>query len=453
MSATNEHLLHPLGELPGAVSAHAHFLPSGATPAQLIQAAAINHTEWFAAKALADGGEVRRTDGVTWTVSPKQATIAFPRLKKAHASRTLDSIVAECYARKLTSISCMSLSPTSPRDLGGRISARGFEWGWRPHWMALDLHNLRADFPLPEGLHIAVDEESDWDVEELPYYQREDAAFLRALSQADPRRMWHFGAWLDGKIVGHSILYLTTGSLGVGGIYNVGVCPSARHRGIGRAVSLAACQFAQALGAHHALLNSAADSLYKGIGFQSLGYGQTWWMHAATLAAPPPTPAQIAFVEAIGTGDIAALDTLGEAALPADLDTPTASGMTLMDLAVRARKPASAEWLAAHGATLNVLHAWDLGWKVRARRLLAESPSLANRRSGPLQTTPLHEAAARGDVRLARLLLTADPDLAIQDSEYHSTPLGWATFFQNAEIVRLIERHQKSRKPANHPTR
>src|SRR5579871_6414257 len=123
MSATNEHLLHPLGELPGAVSAHAHFLPSGATPAQLIQAAAINHTEWFAAKALADGGEVRRTDGVTWTVSPKQATIAFPRLKKAHASRTLDSIVAECYARKLTSISCMSLSPTSPRDLGGRISA------------------------------------------------------------------------------------------------------------------------------------------------------------------------------------------------------------------------------------------------------------------------------------------------------------------------------------------
>lgn len=150
-------------------------------------------------------------NGATWTVAPKEVTIAFPRLSKALAGETLDEIVAECYRRKLAEASCWSLSPTRPRDLGTRVAARGFEWGWRPHWMALDFRKMRADFSVPDGLRIAVDDESDWDVDELPYYSREGAATLRALARAHPRRMWNFGAWLDGKTVGHSALYLTTG--------------------------------------------------------------------------------------------------------------------------------------------------------------------------------------------------------------------------------------------------
>lgn len=121
--------------------------------------------------------------------------------------------------------------------------------------------------------------------------------------------------------------------------------------------------------------------------------------------------------------------------------------MTPMELAVKARKPAAAKWLAAHGATLGLLHAWDLGWKARARRLLAASPELANRRTGAGQITPLHEAALRGDLALARLLLTADPDLEIQDTQFHSTPMGWAREFQRTEIIALLERHQSVRLP------
>jgi GNAT superfamily N-acetyltransferase len=310
--------------------------------------------------------------------------------------------------------------------------------------MALDLDTIAAAAPTPPGLRIAVDDACDWPVDDLPYYTRHDAAMLQNLGCANPRRSWKFAATLDGAIVGHSHLYLTAGRLGVAGIYSVGVVPSARNRGIGKAVSLAACRFARDLGCHYAVLNSAADPIYTRLGFVSLGYGQTWWMHAPMLAAPPPSPAVIAFAEAIGHGDIPALDALDTASRPGDVDAPLPNGMTPMALAVAARKPASADWLAAHGATLDVLHAWDLGWKARARRLVNTSPDLANRRTGDWQITPLHEAVSRGDAGLVRLLLTANPDLDIEDTEFHSTPLGWARHFGRQEIVALLQAHRDS---------
>jgi hypothetical protein len=130
--------------------------------------------------------------------------------------------------------------------------------------------------------------------------------------------------------------------------------------------------------------------------------------------------------------------------LPDDLDAPLAGGHPPMTLAVQARKTTSARWLIAHGATLKILTAWDLGWKKCAARMLAKCPDLASRRSGPSGITLLHEAVSRGDAELARLLLSADPDLSIEDEEFHSTPLGWARHFGRIEIVALFERHQGS---------
>jgi len=48
--------------------------------------------------------------------------------------------------------------------------------------------------------------------------------------------------------------------------------------------------------------------LYRRLGFVSLGHGQTWWLHPPVLEAPPPPETQVRFVEAVGTGDVAALD-------------------------------------------------------------------------------------------------------------------------------------------------
>ena len=433
-------MTRPLIDLPETPRRPLRFLGPEATPAQLIRATAANHTRWFAAGARAEGGEVRRTGGVACAVSPTAMTIAFPRLSADAAGPVLDTIVGECYARRLKGASCWSLCPTRPRDLGARVAARGFEWGWQPHWMALDLEAMRDDFPVPDGLHIVVDDVGDWDVDDMPYYDRSNITVLQALARERPRRTWHFGAWLNGRVVGHSVLFLTTGALGVAGIYSVGVVPAARNQGIGRAISLAPCQFARALRARWATLN-AATHIYDRLGFRSLGYGQTWWMHTATLNAPPPTPDQIAFAEAIVRGNIKGLDSVGAQAFPPDLDAPLPNGMTPLALAVKARQPAATEWLIAHGATPDIVQVWDLGWKDRVPGLLAERPELANRRAGHWQNTPLHEAALRGDAELARLVLAADPDLDIRDTQYHSTPLGWAQHLGQTEVAALIEEH------------
>ena len=53
--------------------------------------------------------------------------------------------------------------------------------------------------------------------------------------------------------------------------------------------------------------------------------------------------------------------------------------------------------------------------------------------------SPLHVAAERGDEELAKLLLTAMPDLTVCDTGFNATPLGWARHFNRAGIVALIE--------------
>lgn len=388
------------------------FLRPGATTAQQIRAAADNHTEWFAA----DGGTAHRENGATWiNKAPGEIIIAFPELTRETTGDTLDKIIDAGRKRQVKTIACWSLSPTKPRDLGAWLAARGFEWGWRPHWMGLDLDALGDKETLPDGLQIAIDDEADWDVDDLPYFTRKTAG---EPTLSKPSTAYHFGAQLDGQIVGHSVMFLTTGQRGVAGIYSVGVVPSARRRGIGRAVTLAACRMARELGAHHALLKAAAPELYTQCGFVSLGFGQTWWMHAPTLAAPRPSASEIAFAEAVGRGDVKTLDALPER--PDDLDAPLAGGFSPLSLAMTARKRPAVRWLIRHGATL-------------------QSSS---------GQTPLHDAAASGDVEMLRLLLDfarpAREILETRDSEFGGTPLGWARHCGQEECAAILEEYRGS---------
>jgi GNAT superfamily N-acetyltransferase len=309
--------------------------------------------------------------------------------------------------------------------------------------MWLDLQKMRIDHPRPDGLCVEmVQKATDWDVDNLPYYVEKTEPIRFATTRLRPQRVWHFAAWLDSKPVGHSTLCLTTGALGIAGIYDIGVVPEARNQGVGKAVTIAACSHGQKIGCRHATLNGTGERMYRQIGFERIGYGMTWWLNVARLEANPPTPTRIAFAEAIGRGDIDALDGLEKQVETDGFDVPLTNGMMPMELAVKLGKTTLAQWLVDHGVTLDVLSAWDFGWKDRVADLLAKNPELVNRRSGEMQTTPLHVAAERDDIELARLLLTANPDLDIKDATFGGTPLGWAHNFQRTDIIELIEAHQ-----------
>jgi len=182
------------------------------------------------------------------------------------------------------------------------------------------------------------------------------------------------------------------------------------------------------------------EPVYQRLGFRSLGFGQTWWLHREALAAPAAASTQVRFAEAAGSGDVATISALAPTLEPGRIDAPLVNGMTPLQIAVKLGQPAAVQCLVEHGATLDVLSAWDLGWQERARDELARAPSLANTRTGRWRLTPLHEAVQRDDESLARLILAAQPDLEARDAAFQSTPLGWARHLDRTRLAALIER-------------
>jgi ribosomal protein S18 acetylase RimI-like enzyme len=80
-----------------------------------------------------------------------------------------------------------------------------------------------------------------------------------------------------GAVVGQAVLNLVEDSAG---LYDMGVVPRARRRGVCLALTVAACRLARDLGGAHVTLNATEDGepLYRRAGFESLGFGRTWWL-------------------------------------------------------------------------------------------------------------------------------------------------------------------------------
>ena len=72
--------------------------------------------------------------------------------------------------------------------------------------------------------------------------------------------------------------------------------------------------------------------------------------------------------------------------------------------------------------------------------LLARGASINGRwSSGGADVTPLHLAASRGHADMVRLLLDAGADPAVRDSMHDGDALGWAEYFKQPEIVRILK--------------
>jgi GNAT superfamily N-acetyltransferase len=260
---------------------------------QLEQAAACNHTELFCRNAVARGGEVRVMDAITYTYEgvDHQSMIAFPSLQEWAADEQLDEMMRWYAIRPNRGLGCWSLDPPRPADLGVRLKARGFQDGWRPCWMGLDMSGPAGLGPAAEGytglgggevtVPVGVEIKADngmslLDVKDLPYTGRH-GAISPELLQRHPELAHQFIAILKGKIVGHCTALFTTGEYGVTGIYDVAVVPSARGKGIGKTLVLAACRKGKDNGFRYAVLNATGQHMYEQIGFQWISDGFTWW--------------------------------------------------------------------------------------------------------------------------------------------------------------------------------
>lgn len=381
-------------------------------------------------------GEVHTTDTFKWTHagSNNESMIAFPLLSADNAGTELDKIMAYYVRRPTKGIGCWSLDPTQPADLGVRLLARGFQPGWRPQWMALDLDNIYTDSTVPHGLEIRADNTTPiYKVDKLPYASLGESGVNQSVLNAFPENTQRFLAILNGQVVAQSAVLFAAG---VAGIYNVGVVPHERNQGIGEAIVLAISTYAREKGYHYAVLNATGRRMYEKAGFKWLGDGWTWWLKTSNLTRNPPTPSLIAFAEAIGTGDVSSL----QEPIPEELLT---NGMTFMQFAVHCKQPAAAEWLIAHGVPYSVLDAWDLGWKDRAASLLRQDPSQVNQQYGDGANTLLHLAVVRNDLELATLALSANPDPDARDYIYNSTPADWARHLRHQEMLELIMSSQQ----------
>jgi GNAT superfamily N-acetyltransferase len=388
------------------------MLLEDATPRQLEQAAALNHTVLFRQEATALGGSIMTNEGLQWTSGSENvpSMVPFPALHAERAGEQLDALIAFYQRHPPKAAGCWSLDQPQPADLGVRLLARGFQPGWRPRWMALDLRNIQTRYPYPEGLTIVRDNTTSLDrIKDLPYAQ----VIIPAAHSAEMPGQWtRFVARWEGKIVAHSVVFLSTGPYGAAGIYHVGVVPRARRLGIGKAVTLAACLLAREKGYRYAVLNSteAGRRTYEQLGFVTVGEGYTWWLLTHRLLAHPPSPKEVTIAEAVGRADLAALQQL------------------------RPRYTVS-------DAAYTVLDAWDLGWKERASQKLRADPSAVNMLYGEWDKTLLHFAAERNDQDLTRLVLSAAPNLELRDKAYQATALNWARHFDHGDIVALIEAH------------
>jgi GNAT superfamily N-acetyltransferase len=413
---------------------------SDAAPADRLVASLERNQRWWLLRVGAMSGEtVQRRNGMIWFDSPAATTAMYVPFPTFHAERVvdeLDAFVAQFRAKHThRPIWLWASEPTVPSDLPLRLMARGFRHGFEPHWMWLDLANLRDDCHLRREIRITFDPDlPTWDPAKNVDFIAEGR-----LAKEHPDRACQAIAWVDDAPIGTACAFLTRGTNGIAGIYDVGVLPEYRNLGIGKALTHAVCVWARERGYRTAGLNATpmGEPVYRGLGFQSLRWAQTW-QYPTDVQALPLSTAQVHFAEAIGLGDSESLSR-DEPLFSQLVNQQLPCQRTPFQLAALFHQPKSAEWLVEHGATLDLLSTWDIGWTKRARELAATHSELVNARSGDWGQTPLHEAARRGDLPLMQLLIDAGANVQARDHTFGGRPFEWAEHFSQPEAAALLK--------------
>jgi GNAT superfamily N-acetyltransferase len=335
-------------------------------------------------------------------------------------------------------------SATPRPDLDLPLLAHGFDLSFQPRWMARALPAYLPRLVEEPGVDIHLARLHDFHAlratDAIPYVSADQFPAMQALVRAPVRirRVWMLVARKGGvahhpEVLGQAVVNISDGPDGrFAGLFNLGVHAEHRKQGIGTALTIAACNLARDLRATHIGLNATPAGLpiYRSMGFEDAGAGQTWFLAGRRLATPPdPETVRFALATAEGT-----LPALAPAALPRHL----ANGETPLTFAARFDRADSVRWLFAHGAPAEILPLWTVGLRGEALALMHD-PAAVSARIAPQGTTPLHEAVQRDDRALAKHLIFAGADLSLTDDRYRATPLDWARALDHDEIAAMIE--------------
>jgi ribosomal protein S18 acetylase RimI-like enzyme len=358
--------------------------------AALRRAVADNHRDWMARWAMTAGDGIVSIGGEDLYLS-REANL-FPR-----SAPDPDRLIAAIRTHDCAGVGYWSLDPDDRVGVG--LVARGFGWGWRPHWMAIELEDEERFSAAPDLAFEVVVAPGPPYAHTLPYAPPDGVE--------DPPRVLRLGVRLREKVIGQISV---NPHAGVAGIYSMGVARRVRGRGIATELTRAACRLAIEQGCRHAVLNATDDGerVYRRVGFRSLGWGQTWWYSRR----PAPTSRQTALTEAIGFGDLAALEALSPT--DAELEGPLPGDQPPLALALLTGQVRVAEWI------------------------LARLPALVDARYGPHDVTLLHLAVEHDSTPFAELAVAHEVDVSARDATFSGTALGWAQHFgRDAFAARL----------------
>jgi GNAT superfamily N-acetyltransferase len=402
-----------------------------------------NQTEWFVRYAATgqgplDNDRVWRDSDLIAAIISSTGVLILPMGRATETDR-LDAALSWLHTRGSGDVLIWSATPNPSLDLP--LVSRGCGDGFVPLWMWCDLPLADTRTSQPGDIEISLATEADRralrNVTDIPNLGSENLPVMLDLAESPhtPDAVRVLLARRRGQIIGGGAINLTgdRGKL-VAGLYNLGVRPDVQGRGIGTALTIALCRIAAEQGAVGIALNAtpAGEKVYRKLGFVETGRGQTWFLPADRLRSPPDA-IMVRRAEALGSGAIDALDpSLARAGTMPDGETPLA-------FAARFGQRETLRWLLAHGAKPEILPLWKVGLQDEALAAM-RNPRLLNAQSGPERTTPLHEAIRDDDAELVRLLVDAGADLSIQDSQYRSTPLGWANALGHPHLAWILDR-------------
>lgn len=320
-----------------------------------------------------------------------------------------------------------NMEPNPQIDLA--LLAQGYAGSFEPWWMT---RSITAPIPPPKHrvrsanpLDIQVLLESD-----IPYVIRDQVPANRSLINAkgEPQVMWLVAIEHD-DVVGHAIVNLVSDHAG---LFNVGVSPKHRFRGIGTSLTLAAMQAARNHGATTMNLNStpAGKKLYERLGFRQFGTGQTW-VKTGKHVHQVPSHSEQQLIHAIGLGDTHSIRIT-----PAQRPYLQCR-MSPQELAAHFGQQESLLEIILQGSIPEIVSLWKVGLRDEAIKA-ASDPGARELLSGTMRAHPIHHAVEMGAGSLVIALIAAGANLNARDAEYNATPLDWAHATNKPTIARII---------------